>query len=213
MPRAKGLIHGATSAFTRREFVAGSLAAGFAAAVRPVAGETVIATDSAGLVTGEVRIPVAGTELPAFRAMPDSGRGFPVVLVVQEIFGVHEHIKDVCRRLAKARLPGDRAGAVRAPGRRLEDDRRPGDHRRRWSRTCRTRRSWPISTPPSPGRRRAARGDTAKLGITGFCWGGRIVWLYAAHNPALRAGVAWYGRLVGPPTRCSRSNPIDLVRR
>src|SRR4051794_24398516 len=86
--------------FSRREFVVTTLAAGFALAVQPVSAQT-ITTDAKGLEAGEVKIPVAGGEMPAYRAMPAAGGPFPVVLVVQEIFGVHEHIKDVCRRFAK----------------------------------------------------------------------------------------------------------------
>src|SRR5216684_8869933 len=86
--------------FTRREFVVTTLAAGFALAVQPVSAQT-ITTDSAGLVAGEIKIPAAGGELPGYRALPDKGGPFPVVLVVQEIFGVHEHIRDICRRFAK----------------------------------------------------------------------------------------------------------------
>src|SRR4029077_15365279 len=86
--------------FTRRDFVVTSLAAGFALAVQPISAET-ITTDAKGLEAGEVKIPVTDGEMPGYRAMPASGGPFPVVLVVQEIFGVHEHIKDICRRLAK----------------------------------------------------------------------------------------------------------------
>src|SRR5215218_5438395 len=93
-----GLLPGAVS---RRGFIAGSLAVGFALAVQPVTGQTVITTDANGLEAGEVKIPVADGEIPAYRAMPARGRKFPVAIVVQEIFGVHEHIKDVCRRFAK----------------------------------------------------------------------------------------------------------------
>ncbi|HET8674565.1 MAG TPA: dienelactone hydrolase family protein, partial [Blastocatellia bacterium] len=86
--------------FTRREFVVTTLATGFALAVQPVTAQT-ITTDTAGLVAGEVKIPVKDGEIPAYRAMPATGKNFPTVLVVQEIFGVHEHIKDICRRFAK----------------------------------------------------------------------------------------------------------------
>ena len=183
--------------FTRREFVVTSLAAGFALSVQPVSAQT-ITTDTAGLEAGEVKVPVKDGEIPAYRAMPDKGGPFPTVLVVQEIFGVHEHIKDICRRLAKlgyfAIAPemyarqGDVSKISRLPGDllqgRLEGPRRPGD------------------VGPRRGRgllpRRPGKADTSKLAITGFCWGGRIVWLYAAHNPDLKAGVAWYGRLKRP---------------
>jgi hypothetical protein len=113
---------------TRRQVLAGSLATGFALAVQPVGAQT-ITTGSEGLTAGEVKIPVADGEIPAYRAMPATGGGFPIVLVVQEIFGVHEHIKDVCRRFAK--LLRHRARALRAPGRRLEDRRLEADPRGR----------------------------------------------------------------------------------
>src|SRR5262245_32321000 len=87
--------------FSRREFVVTALAAGFALAVRPVFAQTVVSTDTTGLEAGEVKIPVTGGEIPAYRAMPATGGPFPTVLVVQEVFGVHEHIKDICRRFAK----------------------------------------------------------------------------------------------------------------
>jgi carboxymethylenebutenolidase len=93
-------IYNAPSQFSRRAFVVGSLAAGFALAVLPVSAET-ITTDANGLTVGEVKIPVDGGSIPGYRAMPDAGGPFPAILVVQEVFGVHEHIKDVCRRLAK----------------------------------------------------------------------------------------------------------------
>src|SRR5262249_48898720 len=85
---------------SRRGFVVATLASGFAMAVRPVSAET-ITTDTQGLEAGGVKIPVADGDIPGYRAMPASGTNFPTILVVQEIFGVHEHIKDICRRLAK----------------------------------------------------------------------------------------------------------------
>src|SRR4029453_6283378 len=196
--------------FTRREFVVTSLAAGFAAAVRPVTAQTVVTTDGDGLVAGEVKIPAGGGEIPGYRAMPASGKSFPVVLVVQEIFGVHEHIRDVCRRFAKlghlAVAPelfarqGDVAKIAevsdivakvvsKVPDAQVMSD-------------LDATVAWAAQT---------GSGNPDKLGITGFCWGGRIVWLYAAHSPTLKAGVAWYGRLVGPTTDLQPKNPIDVV--
>jgi carboxymethylenebutenolidase len=200
----------ATTALTRRAFVVTSLAAGFATAVRPVAAETVVTTDSDGLVTSEVKIPVAGGELPGYRAMPAAGKAFPVVLVVQEIFGVHEHIRDVCRRFAKlgylAVAPelfarqgdvskmADVQDIVATVVAKVPDAQVMAD--------LDAAVTWAAKT---------GKGDAGKLGITGFCWGGRIVWLYAAHSPKLKAGVAWYGRLVGPTTDLQPKNPIDVV--
>lgn len=194
--------------FTRREFVVTTLAAGFALAVQPVSAQTVT-TDAAGLVAGEIKIPAAGGELPGYRAMPDQGGPFPVVLVVQEIFGVHEHIRDICRRFAKL---GYLAVAPELYARQ-------GDV----SKMAEIKDIIPIVSKVPDAQvmsdldaatawaQKSGNGNTAKLGITGFCWGGRIVWLYAAHNPGLKAGVAWYGQLVGQPNELKPKNPIDLV--
>ena len=176
-----------------------------------------------------MKIPVPDGEIPAYRAMPAEGGPFPVILVVQEIFGVHEHIKDICRRLAKlgyfAVAPElyARQGDVsklkdfpeilkivsKVPDAQVMSD-------------LDATVAWAKGT---------GKADVAKLGITGFCWGGRIVWLYAAHNPDLKAGVAWYGRLVGeaddiaseasrrrgqprsrPPSSVSMARPIRASR-
>jgi carboxymethylenebutenolidase len=160
---------------------------------------------------GEVKIPAAGGEIPAYRAMPASGGPFPVILVVQEIFGVHEHIKDLCRRLAKA---GYLAVAPELYARQ-GDVSKITDIQEIISKV--------VSKVPdeqvmkdldatAAWARQSGKGDTARLGITGFSWGGRIVWLYAAHNPNLKAGVAWYGRLVSTTTDpLHPKNPIDVV--
>jgi len=199
----------AKTALTRREFVVTTLATGFALAVQPVSAQT-ITTGTEGLIAGEVKIPVAGGEIPAYRAMPEKGRSFPVVLVVQEVFGVHEHIRDICRRFAKlghvAIAPElySRQGDVskitnindiitkvvsKVPDAQVMSDL---DATVAWA-------------------KRVSKGDTNKLAITGFCWGGRIVWLYAAHSQQLKAGVAWYGRLVGPPDELHPAHPIDIA--
>ena len=193
---------------SRRAFVVGSLAAGFALAVMPVSADT-ISTDSNGLVAGEVKIPVAGGEIPAYRAMPATGGPFPTVLVVHEIFGVHEHIKDICRRLAKlgyfavAPLLYSREGdvsslsdvnAIMQVVAKVPDSQVASD--------LDATVAWAKST---------GKADTTKLGITGFCWGGRQVWLYAAHNQGLKAAVAWYGPLQVPTNDLRPKNPIDLA--
>ncbi len=197
---------------TRREFVATTmkttLAVGFALAVQPVTAQT-IHTDTNGLTAGEIQIPTAEGTIPGYRAMPSKGKTFPVVLVVQEIFGVHEHIKDVCRRFAK------QGYLAIAP----ELYARQGDV----SKMADISQIMPI-VAKAPDEQvmtdldaaviwaeNSGHGDVSKLGITGFCWGGRIVWLYAAHNPALKAGVAWYGRLVGQPDPLHPQNPTDLA--
>src|SRR6516165_10867859 len=158
--------------FTRRQFVVTSLATGFALAVQPVSAET-ITTDTRGLEAGEVKVPVGDEQTnPAYRAMPAEGGPFPVILVVQEIFGVHEHIKDLCRRLAKAGYfavapemyarQGDVSKLTdiqeiiskvvsKVPDRQVMEDL---DAAVAWA-------------------KKTGKADTSKLGSTGFCWGGR----------------------------------------
>lgn len=196
--------------FTRREFVVTTLAAGFALATQPVSAQT-ITTDANGLVAGEVKIPVAGGEIPAYRAMPAKGKSFPVILVVQEIFGVHEHIKDLCRRFAKL---GHMAIAPELYARqgdvsKLSDF---NEIRKIVSQVPDTQVMSDLDATADYAKK-SGSGNMAKLGITGFCWGGRIVWLYAAHNPSLKAGVAWYGRLVPPPqvSELQPKHPIDIA--
>ena len=194
---------------SRRAFLLGGITAGFALAVLPVSAET-ITTDSSGLTVGEVKIPVADGSIPGYRAMPSSGGPFATVLVVHEIFGVHEHIKDICRRLAKlgylAVAPalyareGD-VGRMRGMQEIMKVVAKVPD--RQVASDLDSTVAWAKST---------GKADTGKLAITGFCWGGRQVWLYAAHNSALKAGVAWYGPLERPKTEMSPDNPIDLVQ-
>jgi carboxymethylenebutenolidase len=193
---------------TRREFTVTTLAAGFALAVQPVSAQT-ITTDTAGLEAGEVKIPVADGQVPGYRAMPATGGPFPVVLVVQEIFGVHEHIKDVCRRLAKL---GTMAVATELYAREGDVSKLSnfGDILKIVSRVPDAQVMSDLDATVAWARA-SGKGDTARLGITGFCWGGRVVWLYDAHNPNLKAGVAWYGRLVGQPDELHPKNPIDVV--
>lgn len=199
----------AKTALTRREFVVTTLATGFALAVQPVSAQT-ITTGTEGLIAGEVNIPVSDGQIPAYRAMPETGRSFPVVLVVQEIFGVHEHIKDICRRFAKL------GHVAIAP----EMYSRQGDVSKLTN--INEIISKVVSKVPDAQvmsdldatvawAKRLSKGDTNKLAITGFCWGGRIVWLYAAHTRQLKAGVAWYGRLVGAPDELHPTHPVDIA--
>ncbi|MBE9050525.1 dienelactone hydrolase family protein [Nostocales cyanobacterium LEGE 11386] len=194
---------------TRRKFITtATLATGFALAVQPISAQ-VITTDAQGLVAGAVKIPVSDGEIPAYRAVPVKGENFPIVLVIQEIFGVHEHIQDVCRRFANlgylAIAPemfvrqGDvskltsideiRPIVAKVPDAQVLSD-------------LDATVDWAV---------KSAKGNAKKLGITGFCWGGRITWLYAAHNPQVKAGVAWYGRLVGDNTELTPQHPVDIA--
>lgn len=196
----------ATSDLTRRKFLVTSLCAGFALAVQPVAAQTMITTDTQGLDAGEVRIPVADGEIPAYRAMPARGKNFPVVLVVQEIFGVHEHIKDICRRFAKL---GHMAIAPELYARQGDVSKieNMGDIISKVVSKVPDAQVMSDLDAAVAYAKKTGKGDAKRLGITGFCWGGRIVWLYAAHNPQLDAGVAWYGRLA--PTAQQPRNPLQ----
>ena len=194
----------------RRGFLATSLAAGFAVAAGPVSAQTVIKTDPAGLKAGPVRIPVEGGSLPAYRAMPEEGNGAPVVLVIQEIFGVHEYIQDVCRRLAREGYMAIAPEMFVRQG----DPTRYTEIPRLLSEVVNKVPDEQVMKDLDAAVAWAGQngGNVNRLGITGFCWGGRVVWLYAAHNPRLKAGVAWYGRLVGEADELRPKHPIDLVK-
>jgi carboxymethylenebutenolidase len=194
----------------RRQMLVTSLAVGFAAAVQPVCAQTAITTDSNGITAGEVKIPVQDGEIPAYRAMPAKGGPFPLILVVQEIFGVHEHIKDICRRLAKE---GYMAIAAELYARQGSVAGMTDIQEIIGKVVSKVPDAQVMSDLDATAAYAKASGsaDTARLGVTGFCWGGRITWLYAEHNPAVKAGVAWYGRLVGDPSPLTPKQPIDLV--
>lgn len=201
--------------FSRRELlISGAVAAGYALAVRPVSAKAVH-TDGEGLEAGMVEIDVAGAPMPAYRAKPAGAESEvaakpPVALVVHEIFGVHEYIRDVCRRLAKEGY------LALAP----DLYRRYGDVTRLESvdeiieQVVRKVPDAEVMSDLDAALAWAGEtdgGDASRAVVTGFCWGGRIVWLYAAHRPELRAGVAWYGRLAGAPGETTPRHPLDLV--
>lgn len=193
----------------RRQFVVTKLAAGFALAVQPISAQT-ITTDTKGLIAGEVKIPVPDGEIPGYRAMPDKEGRFATVLVVQEIFGIHEHIKDICRRLAKA---GYFAIAPELYARQ-GDVSKLSSIQEIFSQVVSKVPDAQVMTDLDAAVAYAAKtgkADTSKLAITGYCWGGRIVWLYAAHRRDLKAGAAWYGRLTGNSTELTPKHPLDVA--
>jgi carboxymethylenebutenolidase len=196
--------------WTRRDFVASSLATGFALAVQPVSAQT-ITTDTQGLTAGEVQIPTKDGNIPAYRAMPAKGKSFPVILVVQEIFGVHEHIKDVARRFAKEGYIAIAPELYHRQG----DVSQLKDNKEIFAKVVNKVPDAQVMSDLDSTVAWAAKngGNVDKLGITGFCWGGRITWLYTAHNPNVDAGVAWYGRLVGDKSDMTPAHPIDVVDR
>lgn len=195
--------------FDRRSFLATSLGVGFAVATQPVIAQTAIRTDEIGLLAGEIKVPVKDGELVAYRAAPGGLSKPPVILVVSEIFGAHEYIRDTCRRLAKLGY------CAIAP----DLFARQGDPRQIASIpeilekiTNKTPDAQVMSDLDACVAWAVAQGaDTRRLAVTGFCWGGRITWLYCAHNPAVKAGVAWYGRLVGTVNAVTPKHPTELV--
>jgi carboxymethylenebutenolidase len=195
--------------WTRRGFVMTSLATGFALAAQPVSADA-ITTDTNGLDASEVKVPVAGGSIPAYRAMPAQGGPFPTVLVVQEIFGVHEHIKDLCRRLAKAGYFAIAPELYARQGNPAEISDIQELIKTIVSKVPDSQVMSDLDSAVAYAKS-SGKADTARLAVTGFCWGGGIVWRYAAHNPALKAGVAWYGPIDRPRTELQPKYPIDLA--
>jgi carboxymethylenebutenolidase len=194
---------------TRRTALKAALGVGYAATVGTAVAQTAIKTSSQGLTAGEFVVEVNGFKVRAYRAAPEGKTNLPVVLVIQEIFGVHEYIADTCRRFAKmgymAIAPElfDRQGdptqynvmadLMKEVVSKVPDAQVMGDLDAmvQWA--------------------GANGGDASKVAITGFCWGGRITWLYAAHSKSVKAGVAWYGRLVGAASELTPKHPVDVV--
>ncbi len=173
------------------------------------AAATTIHTDAQGLAHGDFRLPVQGGTIGAYYAAPAGRKDLPVVLVVQEIFGVHEHIKDICRRVAKAgylavaanlyERQGDASAYTDIPKLiselvgKVSDEQVLGD--------LDASLAWAGQNG----------GDTRRVGVTGFCWGGRLTWMYAAHNPAVKAGVAWYGKLTTGHGPLIKTMAVDIA--
>ncbi|HCP79329.1 MAG: carboxymethylenebutenolidase [Pusillimonas sp.] len=193
----------------RRGFMATALATGFTLAAGPLNAQSIIRTNTEGLTAGEIMIPVDGGEVPGYRAMPAGKENVPVILVVQEIFGVHEYIKDVCRRLAKQ---GYMAIAPELYARQ-GDPSKYKEIPKLFSEIVSKVPDTQVMSDLDASVKWAGSngGNTQDIGITGFCWGGRIVWLYTAHNPNVKAGVAWYGRLVGDNTELTPKHPVDIA--
>ena len=194
---------------SRRTALKAALGVGYAAAALPIMAQTAVKTSSEGLKTGETTFEVNGFKVPAFYAAPAGKTNLPVILVIQEIFGVHEYIADTARRIAQAGYlaiapelfarQGDASNynemaklmsevVAKVPDEQVMADL---DGAVKWA--------------------GANGGNLAKVGITGFCWGGRITWLYAAQSSNVKAGVAWYGRLVGTPSALTPKHPLELA--
>ena len=193
-----------------RDLVTALLPQGFAKIVQPIASTT-ISTDTAGLTAGEVKMQTMTGPVPAYRAMPEKGGKLPVVLVVQEIFGVHEHIKDVCRRLAKLGYFAIAVDLYHRQG----DITKFTDNQEIFAKVVNFVPDSQVMSDLDASvvyAESTGKADTSRLGITGFCWGGRITWTYCVHNPRVKAGVAWYGRLVAPTKApLQPAYPVELA--
>lgn len=193
----------------RRTALKAALGIGYAASALPLMAQTAIKTPTEGLSVGEVSIDVQGFKMPAYRAMPQGKKNLPVVLVLSEIFGVHEYIADVTHRFARAgylaiapelfvrqgdaQSYGETAKLLAEVISKVPDAQVAGDL------------DATVAWAATQG------GDLSRVGVTGFCWGGRQTWLYAAHSRYIKAGVAWYGRVEGTQNALTPKNPIDVA--
>ena len=192
----------------RRRVLVTSLTAGFALSVQPVAASTIV-TDAGGLEAGDVQIPVADGQIPGYRARPQGGDKLPVVIVIQEIFGIHEWIKDICRRFAKA---GYLAVAPYLYSRQ-GDATAYADIRSLVEQVVSKVDDTVVLSDLDATITWAVKqgGDAGRVGVTGFCWGGRQTWLHVAHNPQVKAGVAWYGQLVRREGNMAPRHPVEVA--
>ncbi len=201
----EGVAHGVS----RRTALKATIGVGYAAAALPLMAQTVIKTSSEGLVTGEVVIDVNGFKMNAYRAAPAGKTNLPVVLVVSEILGVHEYIADVCRRLAKLGYLAIAPELFQRQGDPTAYNTMADLQREIVAKTADAQALADLDACAFWAAKNG--GDAKRVAITGFCWGGRITWLYAAHSKAVRVAVAWYGRLVGSPSALFPKNPIDVI--
>jgi len=198
------------SGTSRRQVLVQTLSTGFALAVTPVSASA-LTTDSDGLTAGEIKLATSSGDIPGYRALPLKPKGkLPVVLVVHEIFGVHEHIKDVCRRFAKAGYYAIAPELFARQG----DVSTLTDTKEIFSKVVSKVPDAQVFSDLDASvafAKKDAHADLSKLAITGFCWGGRITWLYAAQQPALKAAVAWYGKITGEKDELHPRFPADVV--
>jgi carboxymethylenebutenolidase len=193
---------------TRRTALKAAIGVGYAAATLPIAAQTAIQTPADGLKAGPVKYTVNGFEVPAYAAAPAGKTGLPVVLVVHEIFGVHEYIADTCRRFARA---GYFAIAPELYARQGDPKAYTDIPRLQADIVSKVPDAQVMADLDGALQYASAIGaDVSDAAITGFCWGGRFAWLYAATGK-VKAGVAWYGRLVGQPSALTLKHPVDIA--
>ena len=194
---------------SRRTALKVALGVGYAATAMPIMAQTAIKTSSEGLTSGESSFKVDGFSVPFFYAAPEGKKNLPVILVIQEIFGVHEYIADTCLRFARAGYLAIAPELFARQG----DPTSYGEMAKLMAEV--------VSKVPDAQVMKdldgavawagANGGNLNKVGITGFCWGGRITWLYAEQSRNVKAGVAWYGRLVGTSSALTPKHPLDMA--
>ena len=193
---------------SRRTALQSAVGLGYAAAAAPLMAQTAIKTSAEGLEVGDISYTVDGFKVPAYRAAPAGKKGLPVVLVISEIFGVHEYLADTCRRLAREGYMAIAPELFARQG----DPSEYGEMAKLMTEVVAKVPDGQVMADLDGALAWAGQngGDPARAAITGFCWGGRITWLYAAHGP-VKAGVAWYGRLVGSNSVLMPKQPIDIA--
>ena len=197
------------SGASRRTALKTALGVGYAAAALPLMAQTAIRTSSEGLKTGETSFDVNGFKVPAYYAAPAGKTNLPVILLIQEIFGVHEYIADTARRFAKA---GYLAIAPELFARQGDPTQYAELAKLMTDVVAKVPDAQVLADLDGAVKWAGAHGgNLGKVGLTGFCWGGRITWLYAEQSKNVKAGVAWYGRLVGQPSALTPKHPLDLA--
>jgi carboxymethylenebutenolidase len=203
--RPDGILEMEPITLTRRAAL-GAIGVGFALSTRPVMAATII-TDTKGLVTADVKIPVADGHSPGYFARPEGKGPFPGVLIVSEIFGLHEHIRDLCRRMAKVGY------AAVAPDYfyRAGDPSKETDFGKVFQIVAQAKYPQVMSDSQAAVDflKSQPTVDGDRLAITGFCWGGTPVWMMCETTTDFKAGAAWYGRLAAPPPREGAPPPED----
>jgi len=206
----QGLDGLVTADLARRGFMMTSLISGLTLAATRVEAQ-VIRTDSTGIEAGEVMIPVSGGTLPGYFAKPAGPGPFPIVLVNEEIFGIHDYIRDIIRRLAKL---GYAAVAVEIYARYADLSKATDVGEIIRSVISKAADSVVMSDNDAAVAYAVAHGgDAERLAVTGFCRGGRNTWLYAAHNPKVKAAMAWYGPVGGNRTELQPDTVQEVAGR
>ena len=194
---------------TRRTALKTALGVGYAATAMPIMAQTAVKTPTTGLAAGEGIYDMEGFSVPFYYAAPEGKSNLPVILVVQEIFGVHEYIADTCRRFAKAGYLAIAPDLYARQG----DASKYTDVSKLLAEVVAKVPDAQVMADLDGAVKWASEngGNTKRVGVTGFCWGGRATWLYAEHSKNVKAGVAWYGRLVGAASALTPKHPVQLA--